>query len=157
MLPIVETEGLVEFIRANFARTAVPDAGAFGTLSRGKGVDEAALKPPQEMLMQIARNDYEGNRERERQGMELAKTAGLYLIRRLDETTHARIIALRSRGKTIAVSAKLANCSTPKPKSSGYGRLIKRRKCNRRPARTQWRVCRPSMFPELHARWQLSH
>ena len=50
-------------------------------------------------------------RERQRQGVELAKRAGKYAGRQADTTTHERIIALRSGGRSIAETAKLAGCS----------------------------------------------
>lgn len=63
------------------------------------------------LALQMARDDYEDRRERQRQGVELAKRAGKYAGRQADTTTHERIIALRSGGRSIAETAKLAGCS----------------------------------------------
>ena len=59
----------------------------------------------------MARDDYETRRERQRQGVELARQAGKYLGRRTDEGMHARIKALRVGGHSIAETARLAGCS----------------------------------------------
>lgn len=67
--------------------------------STANGVAKVVLESVQEMLLrvalQIARDDYEDRRERQRQGVELAKQAGKYKSRRPDAAAHARIIALR--------------------------------------------------------------
>ncbi|HBO7420707.1 TPA: recombinase family protein, partial [Pseudomonas aeruginosa] len=57
------------------------------------------------------RDDYEDRRERQRQGVELAKQAGRYTGRKADTLAHDRIIALRTAGHSIAETAKLARCS----------------------------------------------
>ncbi|MEP9668726.1 helix-turn-helix domain-containing protein, partial [Xanthomonas euvesicatoria] len=54
---------------------------------------------------------YEDRRERQRQGIELAKARHKYRGRPADPTVHARIVALRSRGETIASTARLAGAS----------------------------------------------
>jgi len=50
-------------------------------------------------------------RERQRQGVELAKASGKYKGRRPEPKTHERIIALRESGMMIARTATLAGCS----------------------------------------------
>ncbi|WP_210191318.1 hypothetical protein [Rhizobium sullae] len=42
----------------------------------------------------MARDDFEDRRERQRQGIELAKASGKYAGRQADLVTHERIIAL---------------------------------------------------------------
>ena len=59
----------------------------------------------------MARDDYETRRERQRQGVQLAKSAGKYAGRKADEVTHQRIISLRQANQTIKRTAKLAECS----------------------------------------------
>lgn len=59
----------------------------------------------------MARDDYEDRRERQRQGVELAKQAGKYTGRKADTAAHHRIIALRTAGHSIAETAKLLQCS----------------------------------------------
>lgn len=115
-LPLAEAERLVASIRAKGARLAVPGVVDLSELAaEAKGVAKVVLESVQDMLLrlalQIARDDYEDRRERQRQGVELAKKAGRYTGRRADEATHARIVALRSAGKSIAATAELAGCS----------------------------------------------
>jgi DNA invertase Pin-like site-specific DNA recombinase len=78
------------------------------------------LESVQEMLLklalQMARDDWETRKERQRQGVELAKVAGKYVGRKADVNTHERIIELRGTGTTIAKTAKLAGCSTAQVK-----------------------------------------
>lgn len=68
------------------------------------------------VALQTARDDYETRRERQRQGVELAKASGKYKGRRPEPKTHERIIALRESGMTIARTATLAGCSVSQVK-----------------------------------------
>jgi DNA invertase Pin-like site-specific DNA recombinase len=72
-----------------------------------EAVQELLLK----LALQMARDDYETRRERQRQGVQLAKAAGKYAGRIPDVTTHQRIIALRGAGQSIKRTAGLAGCS----------------------------------------------
>ncbi len=72
-----------------------------------ESVQELLLK----LALQMARDDYETRRERQRQGVQLAKTAGKYSGRKANAATHQRILALRRAGQTIARTAELAGCS----------------------------------------------
>ena len=115
-LPLVEAERLVASIRAKGARLAVPGIIDLGELAaEAQGVPRIVLESVQDMLLklalQMARDDYEDRRERQRQGIELAKAAGRYAGRKTDTATHARIVALREGGKSIAETARLAGCS----------------------------------------------
>lgn len=115
-LPLAEAERLVASIRAKGARLAVPGLVDLSEFSaEAKGVPKVVLDAVQDLLLklalQIARDDYEDRRERQRQGVELAKRAGKYNGRRADETMHKRIIALRSSGRPISETAQLSGCS----------------------------------------------
>ncbi|HGY1948834.1 TPA: recombinase family protein [Escherichia coli] len=115
-LPLADAERLVATIRAKGARLAVPGVVDLSELAaETTGVAKIVLESVQDMLLklalQMARDDYEDRRERQRQGVELAKKAGRYTGRRADDATHGRIVALRSAGKSIAETAKLAGCS----------------------------------------------
>ena len=115
-LPLAEAELLVASIRAKGARLAVPGVVDLSDLAaEAQGVAKIVLESVQELLLklalQMAREDYEDRRERQRQGVELAKRAGKYVGRQADTTTHERIIALRSSGHSITKTAKLAGCS----------------------------------------------
>lgn len=115
-LPLPEAELLVASIRAKGARLAVPGVVDLTDLAaESKGVAKVVLESVQEMLLklalQIAHDDYEDRRERQRQGIELARKAGKYAGRKTNHDIHNRIIALRSAGHSIAATAKLAGCS----------------------------------------------
>lgn len=116
-LPLVEAERLVNSIKAKGARLAVPGVIDLSELSAdAQGVTKIVLESVQDMLLrlalQIARDDYEDRRERQRQGVEIAKAKGRYTGRRADDDLHRRIVALRSKGHSISETADLAGCST---------------------------------------------
>jgi len=115
-LPLAEAEQLVASIRTKGAKLAVPglvDLSDFAAAA--DGVARIVLESVQELLLrlalQMARDDYETRRERQRQGVQLAKTAGKYAGRVADTATHRRIVALREAGQTIKQTAALAGCS----------------------------------------------
>ncbi|MFM0226128.1 recombinase family protein [Paraburkholderia dipogonis] len=115
-LPLAEAERLVASIREKGARLAVPGIVDLSELAvDAKGVSKVVLESVQEMLLkvalQVARDDYEDRRERQRQGIYLARAAGKYAGRKADVATHERIIALRQSGRSIAETARLARCS----------------------------------------------
>lgn len=79
------------------------------------GVAKVILEQMQELLLkvtlQLARDDWENRRERQRQGIHLAQQEGKYKGRRANKALHGRIVALRKAGQTIAETARLAGCS----------------------------------------------
>nr|UVN18026.1 hypothetical protein pPsy0479b_00068 [Pseudomonas syringae] len=77
-LPLVEAEKLVDAIRAKGARLAVPGIVDLSQLTEASsGVAKVVLQGVQDMLLrvalQIARDDFEDRRERQRQGIDLAQ------------------------------------------------------------------------------------
>ncbi len=115
-LPLAEAEKLVASIRAKGAKLAVPgvvDLSEFA--ADADGVAKIVLESVQELLLklalQMARDDYETRRERQRQGVQLARAAGKYAGRIPDTSTHQRIVTLRGAGQTIKRTAELAGCS----------------------------------------------
>jgi DNA invertase Pin-like site-specific DNA recombinase len=115
-LPLVEAERLVGSIRAKGARLAVPGIVDLSELvAEADGVAKIVLEAVQDLLLklalQIARDDYDTRRERQRQGVQLAKAAGKYPGRIPDTATHQLIIELRTAKHTIAETAHLAACS----------------------------------------------
>jgi len=115
-LPLAEAEQLVNSIRSKGAKLAVPgivDLSDFAAAA--DGVAKIVLESVQELLLklalQMARDDYETRRERQRQGVQLAKSAGKYVGRVSDTATHQRIVALREAGQTIKRTAELSGCS----------------------------------------------
>ena len=115
-MPLSEAETLIAAIQAKGARLAIPGLVDLSELAEAsEGIPRIVLQAVQDMLLklalQMARDDYEDRRERQRQGIELAKAAGRYAGRKTDTATHARIVALREGGKSIAETARLAGCS----------------------------------------------
>lgn len=115
-LPLAEAERLVAAIRAKGARLAVPGVVDLSELAaEAQGVAKIVLESVQDMLLklalQMARDDYEDRRERQRQGIELAKDAGKYRGRRADPKRRAQVIALRRSGHSITRTAELAGYS----------------------------------------------
>lgn len=115
-LPLAEAEQLVETIKAKGARLAVPGVVDLSELvENATGVARVVLESVQTMLLrlalQMARDDYEDRRRRQRQGIDLAKASGKYTGRRPDTAKHSHIIALRSGGASITATAKAARCS----------------------------------------------
>lgn len=115
-LPLPEAERLIASIRAKGACLAVPGIVDLSELAaEADGVARIVLESVQELLLklalQIARDDYETRRERQRQGVLIARQAGKYLGRKTDTATHRVIIALRGAGRSIAETAGLAGCS----------------------------------------------
>jgi len=109
-LPLAEAEKLVATIRDRGAKLAVPGVVDLSELAaETKGVAKVVLEAVQEMLLkvalQIARDDYETRRERQRQGIELAKKGKRYAGRAPNVKAHEQIIALRTAGKSIAETA----------------------------------------------------
>lgn len=120
-LPLAEAEQLVASIRSKGAKLAVPglvDLSDFAT--EADGVAKIVLEAVQELLLklalQMARDDYETRRERQRQGVQLAKAAGKYAGRVPDIGAHQRIVALRGTGQTIKRTAELTGCSASQVK-----------------------------------------
>ncbi|TSD83050.1 helix-turn-helix domain-containing protein [Mycobacterium sp. KBS0706] len=120
-LPLADAELLVASIRNKGARLAVPGLVDLSELVAGaSGVAKIVLDSVQQLLLrlalQMAHEDYEDRRERQRQGIELAKLSGRYRGRTPDRASHERIIALRSGGTSIAETARLTGCSVSQVK-----------------------------------------
>ena len=80
-LPLPEAEKLIASIREKGARLSVPDVVDLSALAQGTdGVTKIVLEAVQDMLLrlalQMARDDYESRRERQRQGIALAREKG---------------------------------------------------------------------------------
>ena len=82
-LPLPQAEQLVNSIRAKGAKLAVPGVVDLSELANSAdGITKIVLESVQELLLklalQMARDDYGTRRERQRQGVQLAKSAGKY-------------------------------------------------------------------------------
>jgi DNA invertase Pin-like site-specific DNA recombinase len=64
----------------------------------------------------MARDDYEDRRERQRQGIALAKASGKYKGRRADPKRRDQVIALRKAGHSITRTAGLTGYSVAQVK-----------------------------------------
>lgn len=121
-LPLADVEKLVQSIHDKGAKLSIPGIVDLSELAEGSnGVAKIALESVQSMLLrlalQMARDDWETRRERQRQGVELAKRIpGKYTGRKADTEIHERIIELRGKGFSIALTAKKAGCSTAQVK-----------------------------------------
>ena len=115
-LPFPEAEKLIGSIRAKGAKLAIPGVVDLSELAAAANrSDEDRPGSVQELLLklalQMARDNYETRRERQGQGVELAKAAGKFTGRAPDVATHESIVALRSAKQTIQRTAKLTGAS----------------------------------------------
>lgn len=115
-LPLPEAEKLVNSIRDKGAKLSVPDLVDLSELvPNSDGVTKVVIESVQDLLLklalQMARDDYETRRERQRQGIELAKERGRYRGRQANTDVHQQIIALRKSGMTITKTASVTACS----------------------------------------------
>jgi DNA invertase Pin-like site-specific DNA recombinase len=114
-LPLPEAEALIASMTSKGARLCVPGVVDLSEITAASdGVARVVLEGVQAMLLrlalQMARDDYETMRERQRQGIAIAKRKGKYTGRKADKRLHAQIIALRPH-HSIAKTAELAGCS----------------------------------------------
>lgn len=115
-LPLEEAEKLVASIRAKGARLAVPGVVDLSEITGAvDGVGKIVLQSVQDMLLklalQMAHDDFADRRERQAQGIQLAKAKGKYAGRQADLEKNKLIIELRGREHSIARTAKIAGCS----------------------------------------------
>ena len=114
-LPLREAEQLVDAIKEKGARLSVPGLVDLSDLvDATDGVARVVLESVQELLLrvalQLARDDYELRRDRQMQGIELAKKKGLYRGRKPDQLMRERILAVR-KTNTIKKTAEICGCS----------------------------------------------
>lgn len=115
-LPLVEAEKLIDAIKSRGARLAIPGIVDLSELAASSdGTTKIVLDAVQDMLLklalQMARDDYETRRERQAQGIALAKEKGRYTGRKADNNKHEQIRSLRGSGKSISQTAKIVGCS----------------------------------------------
>ena len=115
-LPLPEAEKLVASIRSKGARLSVPGLVDLSDLvAESDGVTRIVIESVQELLLklalQMAREDYEVRKERQRQGVLRAKQQGKYRGRKANTDIHRQIVALRQSETTIARTAEITGCS----------------------------------------------
>ena len=115
-LPLPEAEKLVASIRSKGARLSVPGLVDLSDLvAESDGVTRIVIESVQELLLklalQMAREDYDVRKERQRQGVQRAKQQGKYRGRKANTNIHRQIVALRQSETTIARTAEITGCS----------------------------------------------
>lgn len=112
-LPMDKAEALMAQIEAKGAKVSVP--GLIDLPKAEEGMTGIVIDAMQAMLLKMAlyqcRADYETRRERQRQGIEVAKAKGTYKGRKPDTVANAKIVELRAIGYTIAKIASTLNVS----------------------------------------------
>ena len=127
-LPLAHAEKLIERIKSKGAKLLIPGIIDFSDIKPDNPdkILEIVLDTMQTMLMkialQMARDDYETRRKRQKEGIELAKKKGMYKGRRptIDENL---IYEMLDKGFNIARTAEIAKCSI-----SSVKRIAKKRK-----------------------------
>lgn len=115
-LPLDSALALINSIKERGAKLAIPGIVDLTELAKEQtGVAKVVLESVQDMLLkvalQLARDDYENRRKRQKEGIELAKRKGRFKGRVADLRLHKRIIEYRIRNTSIAETAKLCECS----------------------------------------------
>ncbi|EKY8230890.1 recombinase family protein [Salmonella enterica] len=121
-LPLDSALALINSIKERGAKLAIPGILDLTELANAQsGVAKVVLESVQDMLLkvalQLARDDYENRRKRQKEGIEIAKRKGRFQGRVADVRLHKRIIEYRSRNTSIAETAKLCECSATLVKS----------------------------------------
>jgi DNA invertase Pin-like site-specific DNA recombinase len=115
-LPLKEAEQLIQSIREQGARLCIPGLVDLSELAESsEGITKIVIESMQTLLLrlalQMARDDYETRRERQQQGIALAKEKGKYKGRTSDKDRNQRIITLRQANLSIHSTADTLNCS----------------------------------------------
>lgn len=116
-LPLEAAEKLIDRIKAKGARLLIPGIVDFSDLiNDSEGVSKIILSAVQNVLLklslQMARDDYELRRKRQKEGIELAKVKGRFKGRKPSEDLHKKIIDCRYKSKmSIAGTADLLGTS----------------------------------------------
>ena len=115
-LPIDEALALINSIKEKGAKLSIPDIFDLSELSYDtSGVTKIIIDSMQDLLLkislQVARDDYEIRRQRQREGVAIAKAHGKYKGRTANKQLHKLIVGYRSSGKSINKTAELLNCS----------------------------------------------
>ena len=116
-LPLEAAEKLIDRIKAKGARLLIPGIVDFSDLiNDSEGVSKIILSAVQNVLLklslQMARDDYELRRKRQKEGIELAKVKGRFKGRKPSEELHKKIIDCRYKNKmSIAGTADLLGTS----------------------------------------------
>jgi DNA invertase Pin-like site-specific DNA recombinase len=112
-LPMEQAEALMATIKAKGAIVSVP--GLIDLPKVGEGLADIVMTAMQEMLLKMAlyqcRQDWETRKQRQTEGIIVAKAKGVYKGRKPDTVANAKIVELRVLGYTIAKIAATLNVS----------------------------------------------
>lgn len=112
-LPLTKAEALMDKIKAKGAKVSVPNLIELPKVT--EGLDGIVLNAMQDMLLKIAlyqcRQEWETRKQRQAEGIALAKAKGVYKGRKPDTVANAKIVELRKIGYTIAKIADTLNVS----------------------------------------------
>jgi len=112
-LPLDKAVALMGKIAAKGVKVSVP--GLIDLPKAGEGVAAIVMDAMQAMLLKIAlyqcRADWETRRQRQQQGIAIAKAKGVYKGRKPDTVANAKIVELRQLGYKIAKIASTLNVS----------------------------------------------
>lgn len=90
------------------SHSALSETGADEFTSR---MLDAVNRMMLDMVAAIARKDYEQRRERQAQGIQKAKKAGIYKGRPVNKELHGKVKELLAAGLSVRVTAKHAGCA----------------------------------------------
>ncbi|MFQ0972225.1 recombinase family protein [Gilliamella sp. BG6] len=115
-LPLDEAISLINSIKSKGAKLCIPDILDLSELSsEASGVTKIVIDSMQDLLLkislQVARDDYETRKQRQKDGIAIAKAKGKFKGRKANLQLHRLIIECRLDGKSINKTAKLLNCS----------------------------------------------
>lgn len=112
--PLADAKALIDQIRGKGARLSVPGVLELGQIE-AEGTARIVLDAMQNMLLdlalQMARDDYETRRERQRQGIEIAKGKGVYQGRPRNEPMRERVRMLLGSGMGTRETARAVGVS----------------------------------------------
>lgn len=115
--PLPEAEKFVQSLMDKGARLSIPGVVDLNDLIATVDDDiakimlDASQRTLLKVALQLANDDWESRRERQRQGIKLAQQDGKYKGKRRNKALHDRVIALRKGKVSIAETARLAECS----------------------------------------------
>ena len=115
-LPLAHAEKLIERIKAKGAKLLIPGIIDLSDVKADTSdkIAEIVLDTMQTMLLkialQMARDDYETRRKRQKEGIEIAKKNGKYTGRKATINENA-ILTMLNNGLSISKTAEIAKCS----------------------------------------------
>lgn len=120
--PLPEAEKFVQSLMDKGARLAIPGVVDLSELIEATEDDiarimlDASQRTLLKVALQLANDDWQSRRERQRQGIKLAQQEGKYKGKRRNKALHDRVVALRKGKVSIAETARLAECSAAQVK-----------------------------------------